>query len=159
MKKRNGIKLDRAQMHDVKQIQELINIYAKRGIMIQKSLSEIYEHIRDFYVLRNKKKNVIGCGALHINWGDLAEIRSVAIKRSYHSQGHGSSIVKALLRDAKKLGIAKVFVLTTSPRFFKRVGFEDSNKNDLPSKIWGECIKCSRFPDKCNENALVYKVS
>jgi amino-acid N-acetyltransferase len=155
-KKRNGVKLDKAEMSDVKQIQGLINTYAKRGIMIQKSLSEIYEHIRDFYVLRNKKNNVIGCGALHINWVDLAEIRSVAVKRNYQGQGYGQRIVNSLIREAKNLGIITVYALTTSPHFFQKVGFEETNKKELPSKIWGECIKCSKFPDECNETAMVH---
>jgi len=157
-KKRNGVKLDKAEMADVKQIQELINGYAKRGIMIQKSLSEIYEHIRDFYVLRNKNNNIIGCGALHINWFDLAEIRSVAIKKNYQGLGHGQKVVRALLKEAKKLGIITVYALTTSPHFFQNVGFEETNKKELPSKIWGECIKCSKFPDQCNEIAMVWHI-
>lgn len=159
MKKRNGhIKLEKAQITDVKQIQELINHYAKHGIMIQKSLSDIYEHIRDYYVLRNTKSAVIGCGALHINWCDLAEIRSVAIKRDYQKQGHGNTIVRALLKEAKKLGIGTVFALTTSPQFFQKLGFVETQKKELPAKTWGECIKCSKFPDSCNEIALVRQI-
>lgn len=140
-------------MGDVKQIQQLINTHADKGDMLPRSLSMIYENLRDFYVVKKGDK-VLGCGAMHIDWSDLGEIKSVAVDSDYQGMGIGRIIVKACLKDAAKLGLKKVFALTYKPEFFKKMGFKIIDKNELPHKVWSDCINCPKFPD-CNEIAMI----
>ena len=122
--------------------------------MLARSLSEIYENIRDYFVLRQGER-VIACAALHISWADLAEIKSVAVAEDSHRQGLGAQLVEACLKEAKALGIPTVFCLTYQPTFFETFGFCQVDKMELPRKIWTECYRCPKFPD-CDEVALIY---
>ena len=147
----------KAELKDVIQIQELVNDFAARDAMLPKSLSVLYENIRDFYVAADEKDRVIGCCAAHVCWGDLAEIKSLAVKDEYHGQKIGSRLVHACLDDCRLLGIEKVFALTYAVKFFESLGFVKAEKNRLPQKIWSECINCPKFPD-CGEEAVVLKL-
>ncbi len=143
----------KAKIDDIKEIQRLIKVHAPRGGILPRSLSELYDHLRDFFVfVRNRK--VIGICALHICWDDLAEIRSLAVAEKDQSKGIGATLVKACLKESKHLGVKRVFVLTYQPEFFERLGFEKVDKTALPHKIWTDCLKCVKFPD-CDETALV----
>lgn len=142
----------KATIKDVRKIYDLVNYYAKKEEMLPRSLSEIYENLRDFYVFEDKKK-VYGCGALHIVWDNLAEIKSLAVGSARQRKGIGSKILEACLVEAKKLKVSRIFVLTFKPGFFMRHGFKIVDKSELPQKVWGECIKCQYFPD-CDEIAL-----
>lgn len=121
--------------------------------MLPRSLNDIYENIRDFFVYAYKGK-IAGAAALHILWEDLAEIRSVAVANEYHGKGIGKKLIGQCLKEARMLGIKKVFALTYNPEFFKKSGFEDIDKNSLPQKIWGDCLKCPKFPE-CEEVAVM----
>ena len=136
------------------QIYELVNYFATRGEMLPRPLSEVYENIRDFFVVLDGEK-VIGCGALHISWADLAEIKSLAVSEDRHGKGIGSALVQACLDEARALGIPTVFCLTYKPDFFKTLGFSLVDKSELPHKVWGECYRCPKFPN-CDEVALIY---
>jgi amino-acid N-acetyltransferase len=143
----------KAKLDDIKEIQRLIKVYSSRGGVLPRSLSELYDHLRDFFVfVRNRK--VIGICALHICWDDLAEIRSLAVEEEDQSKGIGAALVKACLKESKLLGVKRVFALTYQPEFFERLGFEKVDKTMLPHKIWTDCLKCVKFPD-CDEIALV----
>jgi len=131
----------------------MINAFAKQDIMLARSLSELYENIRDFWVKIDKGK-VIGCAALHLAWDNLAEIKSVAVLKKFQGKGVGKELITACLDEACQLGIKKVFMLTYKPRFFKRFGFKEISHASLPHKIWAECIHCPKFPD-CKETALL----
>jgi amino-acid N-acetyltransferase len=146
----------KATIDDIKEIQELINYYAKQDSMLPRSLNELYENIRDFFVYEKKGK-ISGCCALHPTWEDLAEIKSLAVKEAAHKKGIGAKLVKAALVDAKKLKVRKVFALTYVPKFFEKMGFKRIEHAKLPHKIWSECIKCVKFPD-CAENALEIEI-
>ena len=146
--------IERAGISDVAQMHELINRFADKGEMLARSLSEIYEHIRDYFVVREGER-VIACAALHVMWQDLAEIKSVAVSEGSQSRGIGVQLVKACLQEAKKLGIPTIFCLTYKPAFFESVGFSQLDKLELPRKVWGECYRCPKFPD-CDEVALIY---
>jgi len=146
----------KATVDDVKGIQKLIGFYAKRDRMLPRSLNEIYENIRDFFVYVDKKR-ICGCCALHVDWEDLAEIKSLAVERSRNGRGIGTDLVEHCLRDAKALKLKKIFALTYVPAFFKRAGFRVINKNKLPHKIWSECIKCPYFPN-CKEIAVLKEI-
>lgn len=147
------MKIRKARISDLKQAQRLINDFAKRGKMIPRSLNELYETVRDFLVCEIDG-TVCGVCALHIMWEDLAEIRSLAVEKRFQGRGIGTDLVKRCLREAKLLGIEKVFALTYHPDFFKRLGFQDVDKSVLPQKIWGDCVRCPRFPE-CDENAVM----
>ena len=146
--------VERARISDVAQMHELINSFADRGEMLARSLSEIYENVRDYFVVREGER-VVACAAMHVVWSDLAEIKSVAVTGGSQGQGIGVQLVKACLEEAEKLGIPTVFCLTYKPAFFESVGFSQLDKAELPRKVWGECYRCPKFPD-CDEVALIY---
>lgn len=143
----------KATIDDIKKIQQIINVYAKKDEMLPRSLSELYENIRDFYVFSEGKK-IYGCAALHISWENLAEVKSVAVIKSKSRKGIGSKLLEACLNEAKKMKVKKIFVLTYKPEFFKKFKFAEVDKAKLPHKIWTECIKCIYFPN-CHEIALM----
>lgn len=145
--------LRKARIKDVKDIQKLLTYYANRGDMLSRSLSELYESVRDFYVVE-KDGNLLGVCALHIMWDDLAELRSVAVAEEACRKGIGSTLVKACLDEARELGLKKVFCLTYKPDFFGKHGFRVVDKSELPHKVWRDCINCVKFPD-CDEIAMV----
>jgi amino-acid N-acetyltransferase len=146
-------KVEKARISDVPQIHKLINFFADRGEMLARPLSEIYENIRDFFVIREGKR-VIACAALHISWSDLAEIKSVAVAEDCQRQGIGDQLTKACLKEARGLGLPTVFCLTYKPGFFEKVGFTQVDKMTLPHKVWNECYRCPKFPN-CDEIALI----
>jgi len=146
----------KATINDIKEIQELINFYAKNDQMLPRSLNELYENIRDFFVYEDSGK-IMGCCALHIAWEDLAEVKSLAVLESHQKKGIGEKLVKEALEDARKLKVKRVFALTYVPVFFEKLGFKRIEHAELPHKIWSECIKCVKFPD-CAENALAMDI-
>jgi amino-acid N-acetyltransferase len=146
--------VEKAKITDVPQIHKLINGFADRGQMLARPLSEIYESIRDFFVIR-KADEVIGCAALHISWSDLAEIRSVAVAEESQKKGLGAMLVAACLKESAELGIKTIFCFTYRPDFFKQQKFVDIDKMELPRKVWTDCFRCPKFPN-CDETALIY---
>ena len=148
------MKPEKARVSDVSQMHKLINSFADKGEMLARSLSEIYENIRDYFVLRQGER-VIACVALHVSWSDLAEIKSLAVAEDCQQQGIGDQLVEACLKEAKELGIPTVFCLTYKPAFFEKGGFSQVDRAELPHKVWGECYRCPKFPN-CDEVALIY---
>ena len=148
--------LRKAQIKDVKEIQKLLTFYANRGEMLSRSLSELYESVRDFYVCEEGGK-LLGACALHIMWEDLAEIRSVAVSEDVRRHGLGTRLVTACLDEARQLGLKKLFCLTYKPEFFARFGFVIVDKSELPHKVWRDCINCVKFPD-CDEIAMILEM-
>lgn len=154
LSERKGI-IRKASVADVREIQDLIEPYAEKGEMLPRSLSELYDNLRDFHVYVHEKiDQVIGACAMHVCWGDLAEIRSLAIREEFWGMGIATKMVNACLSESEALGICRVFVLTYQINFFGRFGFEVTDKSVLPHKIWADCLKCVRFPD-CNETAMI----
>lgn len=147
------MKIRRATIADVKGIQKLVNEFARKEEMIPRSINELYENIRDFFIAEDDR-GIAGVCALHVLWDDLAEVRSLAVPRERQREGIGSRLVKRCIADAKSLGISRVFALTYRPAFFGRIGFTEIDKADLPQKIWGDCIRCPKFPE-CDEHALI----
>ena len=143
----------KAKLKDVKEIQRLIKLYSGRGDILPRSLSELYDDLRDFYVsIRNRK--MVGICALHICWDDLAEVRSLVVLEEARNRGVGAKLVEACLRESEELGVKRVFALTYRPKFFEKLGFTIVDKAVLPHKIWTDCLKCVKFPD-CDEIAVV----
>jgi len=149
--------IEKAKIEDAKDIQKLINHFAERGDMLPRPLSEIYETMRDFFVVRMGNQ-IVACAALHIAWSDMAEIKSLAVDTPHQKTHIGENLVKACLNEAKELGIQNVFVLTYAKHFFEKCGFVEKDRASLPHKIWGECYRCPKFPN-CDETAMVYRFS
>lgn len=143
----------KAKIKDIKQIQSLINYFAKQDLMLPRSLNELYENLRDFWVYEDGKK-IIGCCALHISWDDLAEIKSLAVQKNKQKKGIGRELVLACINEAKELGAKRIFVLTYKTEYFRKFGFRRVRYVALPHKIWAECINCPKFPN-CQEIAMV----
>ena len=150
------IRIDKATMAEAPQIQGLVSSFANIGEMLPRPLSEIYEHLRDFFVVREEQQ-VVACAALHIMWEDLAEIRSLAVIEGNQEQGMGLVLVNACLTEARRLGIRTVFALTQQPAFFEKAGFHQADVMSLPRKVWGECFRCPKFP-QCDETAMVIEL-
>lgn len=142
----------KAVIPDVREIHRLLLDYARDGLLLSRSLAELYESLRDFYVFEADGK-VVGTAALNICWEDLAELRSLAVHPDYNGRGVGRELVEACLEEARRLGIRRVFALTYKQAFFEKLGFSLIEKSQLPHKIWGDCMKCAKFPD-CDEIAL-----
>ena len=147
------MKVDRAKVGDANSVHRLISHFADRGEVLPRALSEIYEGIRDYFVVR-KEGRVIACAALQVTWVDLAEIRSLAVDEQAQSQEIGSKLVQACVEEAKELGIPRVFCLVRKPAFFEKHGFQLIDKKELPQKVWADCYRCPKFPD-CDEVALM----
>jgi len=145
----------RARLADAGDIQRLITMFADRDEMLHRSLGEIYENIRDFYVAEDEAGRIVACGGLHVCWSHLAEIKSLAVDESQQGRGYGRKIVEACLDEGRDLGLKTVFALTYKPEFFGRLGFRIVDKATLPHKVWNECIRCPKFPG-CGEIAVVY---
>jgi amino-acid N-acetyltransferase len=150
---KSDIKVDRARVGDANSMHRLISYFADKGEMLPRALSEIYDGIRDYFVVR-KGDQVIACAALHVTWADLAEIRSLAVDKKEQNQSIGSLLTQACLEEAKELGIPRVFCLVRKPAFFEKHGFQLIDKKELPQKVWAECYRCPKFPD-CDEVALI----
>jgi amino-acid N-acetyltransferase len=151
-----SIAIRSATAADGQAIYELVNAYARQELMLPRSQSAVYQSIRDFVVAEDEGQ-VVGCGALQITWGDLGEIRSLAVADDWQGQGIGGRIVQALLDEARHLGLPRVFALTYRRPFFLRLGFEPVDKETLPQKIWADCIDCVHFPN-CHEEAVITRL-
>jgi len=151
------MKVEKATINDVKRMHELVNKFAGKGEMLPRALSEIYENLRDYFVIRDTGGRATACVALHISWADLAEVKALAVDESKHLKGMGAALITACVEEARSLGIPRMFCLTYKPVFFQKQGFKLVEKAELPRKIWAECYSCPKFPD-CDEVALVYDV-
>ncbi len=150
------MKIRKAKISDIKQVQKLINEFAKREEMLPRSLNDLYESIRDLFVYDDKGQ-IKGVCAIHVLWEDLAEIRSLAVSKESQGTGIGRRLLKTCLKEAEQLGIKRVFALTYQPGFFRKIGFSDIDKSKLPQKIWGDCLRCPRFPE-CDEDAVIIEL-
>jgi len=149
------LKVDKATINDITRMHQLINHFADRHEMLPRSLAEMYENIRDYFVIRGADDQVIACVALHVCWSDLAEVKSLAVFEESQKKSVGAQLVQACLNEAKELGIPTVFCLTYKSGFFEKLGFTLIDKMELPQKVWNECFHCPKFPN-CDEQALVY---
>jgi amino-acid N-acetyltransferase len=147
----------KATLMDVKAIQSLVNQYADSGQMLPRTLNELYEHLRDFHVYEDEGA-LVGVCALHVSWDRLAEIRSLAVRQDRMRCGIGAELVRQCLGEAAELRVERVFVLTYQAGFFRKLGFAEVDKKELPHKIWTDCLNCVKFPD-CDESALTFKIT
>jgi amino-acid N-acetyltransferase len=141
---------------DVAVIHGILKDYGERGLLLPRSLSELYDHLRDFFILQDEGQGaaILGVCALAICWEDLAEIRSLAVVPDRQRRRYGVKLVETCLAEAKSLGLGKVFTLTYAPDFFAKLGFKEVDKSVFPHKVWAECLKCPKFPD-CDEISML----
>ncbi len=147
----------KGKISDVRSIHALLAHFADQGLLLPRSLSEIYDHLRDYTVMQTSDDNIVGVVALNICWEDLAEVKSLAVREDYQAKGMGRQLVEHCLSEAVVLGIYRVFTLTYQPKFFEKLGFKLVDKSSLPHKIWADCLKCPKFPD-CDEIALLVEL-
>ena len=147
-----NIDIVKPMLCNAQDIKQLLDYYSKQQIVLPKSIVDICEKIRTFWIAKDGEK-VVGCAALQFFWGDLAEVRSLAVNEDYHGKGIGKMLVQKCLDDARFYGVGKVFALTYVTEFFKKLGFKSIDKEQLPQKIWTECINCQHFPH-CDEDAV-----
>jgi amino-acid N-acetyltransferase len=143
----------KARVEDVKAVHGLIGSFADSRVMLPRSLSELYDNVRDFWVAESDGE-IVGACACHVVWEDLAEVKSLAVRADWQGRGLGREFVDKAKAEARALGVRRLFCLTFRREFFERMGFEPIPKEELPHKIWAECIKCPMFPD-CGEVALI----
>lgn len=155
-----AMKIRAATVRDVPGIAGLISAFSQRGKMLFRSHAELYEAIRDFFVAEDAENGgaIVGICALEIVWADLAEVRSLAVAASHHGRGIGRALVMAVVEEAKRLEIQRVFALTYEQAFFEKLQFQVVDKAALPTKVWSVCIKCPKR-DGCDEIAMVRTLS
>ena len=147
-------RLLRASVADAEAIHDLVNTFARRGEMLPRTMSEVYQNLRDFYVVHDEQGRAVACGGLHILWADLGEIKSLAVREDLQGLRLGARIVDACIEEARGIGLKTAFALTYRPGFFEKLGFTQADVMTLPRKVWGECYRCPKFPT-CNEIAMV----
>jgi amino-acid N-acetyltransferase len=151
--------LRKARIGDVKTIHRLINASSGRGEMLPRSLMDIYGSLRDFFIyLDDGTEDILGICAMSIIWENLAEIRSLYVDEARRKQGIGQKLVEACISEAITLQLFRIFTLTYKRDFFKKIGFNDVERSTLPEKIWSDCFRCSKYPDFCDEVAMVLEL-
>ncbi len=146
----------KARIEDVKVIHGLLmHTDEHDGLVLPRSFSQLYSHLRDFFVTVDEDGKVVGCCALNIIWENLAEIRSLVIIQEHRGKKLGRRLVEACLSEAVTLGIYKVYTLTEQTGFFVHLDFKQEDMDSLNQKIFIDCMNCPRFPDHCNEVAMV----
>jgi amino-acid N-acetyltransferase len=144
----------KTSVKEVGDIHKMLSRYADKGLLLPRSLSEIYDHLRDYTVIDDISGNIIAVCALGVCWENLGEIRSLAVLEGHQGKGIGTALVDNCMKEAASLGLKQVFALTYAPGFFTKTGFRVIEKSTLPHKIWADCLKCPKFPD-CDEIAMI----
>lgn len=151
--------LRKARISDVKTIHRMINISSGKGEILPRSLMDIYGSLRDFFVFFDEnRQTVVGICAMNIIWENLAEIRSLCVEEEYRKQGIGKKLVEACISEAITLQLFRIFTLTSRPDFFAQLGFQEVAMSTLSEKIWSDCFRCSKYPDYCDEVAMIIEL-
>ena len=145
-----------ARMGDVPAMAELINYHAERGRMLHRSPAYLYERVRNFCVCQVEAK-VVGCCALEPVWGELGELKSLAVGEALQGRGVGRALIERSLEEGRRIAIKRVFCLTRQAAFFEKLGFAQLERNKLPHKVWSDCLNCP-VKDKCDEVALLLEI-
>ena len=146
----------KSRVTDVPAIYDLLSDLGRQGLLLPRSLSEIYDMLRDFFVVHpdGEPDSLAGVCALHVCWADLGEVRSLAVQSSFQGQNPGRRLIDACIEEAREIGLKRLFALTYIPEYFMKLNFKQIEKSELPQKIWADCFKCVKFPE-CDEVALV----
>jgi amino-acid N-acetyltransferase len=166
--------IKKASIADVRDILNLINGYVVSNFLLPRGPQYIFENIRDFVVVAFRDDHtpqateaargvtdspgvIVACGSLHVIWEDLAEVRSLAIHPEFQKRGLGTRMIEFMKQEAKGLGIRRLFAFTLAEEFFRSLGFEPRDREDLPVKVWGECSWCPKFFN-CNETGMILEI-
>ncbi|MBW1999238.1 MAG: N-acetyltransferase [Deltaproteobacteria bacterium] len=165
--RRDALRIRKASVADVEKILELVNGFAAMNLMLPRGPQYVYENIRDFVIAvepvpggrlekgeKQDRERVVACGSLHVLWEDIAEIRALAIQQEYQSLGLGRKIFNHLKKEAKELGIKRLFTFTMNEKFFKALGFKKIRRREMPPKVWGECSRCPKY-FQCDEVGMI----
>jgi len=169
-KEDSQIVIQKAQIRDVEEILELVNGFAASNLMLPRGPQYLYENIRDFVIASDKNVPVysltetrevlnliVACGSLHVLWEDMAEVRALAIHPDYQHLGLGSKLVECMEKEARQLGIHRLFTFTLTEEFFSALGFKKIKRKELPPKVWGECSRCPKY-FQCDEVGMVLEL-
>jgi len=153
------VRVRKARVFDVEAMHRLINHYAGQQLMLPKTNLQFYENLRDYHVAVETPDDtmILGCGALHIYWMNLAEIRALAVLPDSAHSGIGTLLVNRLIEEARTFELERVFVFTYVPAFFGRFGFTQVEHRSLPLKVYNECFHCPKF-NSCDEVAMVLQL-
>ena len=143
-------------MTDIPSLLKLINSYASTGIMLPRTEFEMAENIRDFTVAIDDGR-VIGCGALHFYTATSGEVRSLAVESGEKTRGIGRRLVETLETEAHAHDLQALFAFTYVSGFFKKLGFEEVDRGELPLKAWKDCLRCPKF-QACDEIAMLKRL-
>ncbi|MBE9543395.1 MAG: N-acetyltransferase [Proteobacteria bacterium] len=169
-KEDSQIAIGKAQIRDVEEILELVNGFAASNLMLPRGPQYLYENIRDFVIAsdpnvpvysmtetREVLNLIVACGSLHVLWEDIAEVRALAIHPDYQHLGLGSKLVEYMKKEARRLGIHRLFTFTMTEEFFSSLGFKKIKRKELPPKVWGECSRCPKY-FRCDEVGMVLEL-
>ena len=145
-----------AAIGDVPYIHHLLEIYAAQGNLLPRTMSELYRHLRDFFVIEVRGK-VAACGALEIFTENLGEVRSLVVDDEFKGLGFGRMLVERISAEARAIGLKRLMALTYVAPFFHKLGFKTVAKDTLPEKVWGICVKCYKF-NNCDETAVLLEL-
>jgi amino-acid N-acetyltransferase len=147
------MELRRARIEDVPGIAALVGRFSGPGEILPRTTEDVYQTVRE-WVVAEQDGQILGCGSLVVLWADLAEIRSLVVAPEVQGTGIGRQLVTVLMAQAVELEIPQVFALTRKTGFFLKLGFRVVPREDLPRKIWKDCISCIKFVG-CDEVAVV----
>ncbi len=150
------MQIRKALTKDALQIHKLVNNFARQEVMLPRTLLSIYENIRDFHIAVENER-IIGCAALHFTWGDMAEVRSLAVDPTAGSKGVGRALVEANIAEAREHGLVQVYAFTYVQGFFEKLGFRVVAHEAMPRKTWMDCVNCHKF-NACDEIAMVLQL-
>jgi argininosuccinate lyase/amino-acid N-acetyltransferase len=145
--------LRRATLLDVPGIARIMAGYVAEGVLLPRPVSELYQCVREFHVAEIGGA-IVACAALRVLWDDLGEVRSLAVRPDFHGRGLGARLVEAVLADARALKLPRVIALTRELEFFERCGFTEISRDQLPRKVWSDCVRCPKR-HACDEIAVV----
>lgn len=129
-----------ARTSDVKAIRELVDSYAAPGQMLSKETVTLYESVQEF-LIAEKDGVVVGCGALHVLWEDLAEVRTVAVAQEFHKQGIGHLILNEIIKRAREVGVKRIFCLTFQTEFFGSIGFKEIHGTPVEPDVYAQLLR------------------
>ena len=145
-----------AAIHDVPEIHHLLEIYSAQGNLLPRSMSEMYRHLRDFFVIE-VNGHVAACAALEIFTENLGEVRSLVVADEFKGKGFGRMLVERVAQEARTIELKRLMALTYVAPFFHKLGFKTVPKETLPEKVWSVCVKCYKF-NSCDETAVLLEL-
>jgi amino-acid N-acetyltransferase len=138
----NEVTIRRARTSDVRALRGLLDSYVRRGILLDKATVTLYEDIQEFWVAeRDEDAAVVACGALHVMWEDLAEVRTLAVDAELRGRGVGHQLLGKLLQTARWLGVRRIFCLTFEVDFFAKHGFVEIGETPVDGDVFGELLR------------------